>query len=359
MASAKADETTSTAEEVVALETRITGIEKNLEKQILALLAPGDSQSQLLEFSQYVGNQLSLADEAISATAFEKRLKDQALKLQENGRISPEARQRIATQMELISSKANQAAKKAHVARYNLKQLDKACESWITDVNEINKLDETAAQLHLAERMRLDVTRIIGKLPIVATPTPDTSHRRLNTLDAIDQTKPPQNERVDPLTVGLPPPVLQPTEPQPSPFTQNERVDPLTVGLPPPVLQPTEPQPSSFRDSTIRKAEIVDEEPATPDDDGPANFGTGLNPSIRLNIIVAEYDGWPQIQRVDPGLGQSMGLKPGDLILGVNGIKTQLNQLDAALAEARVRTHLQIDLLRKGGSRLRLTTTLR
>jgi hypothetical protein len=338
--SAHADETSSASEEVAALEARITAIEQSLEKQTIALLTPGNSQSKLLEFTQYIGKQLLQADEAISATAIEKRLKDQAEKLKQNGRISAEARKPITAQLALISAKAQEAGKKALVTRYNLKQLDKACAGWIIDVNEISKLDETAAQEHLAERMNSDVTRILGKLPVVPKAPPPQPQTTAQTSATWKN--------------------AQKTTSVPAIIKQQEKPSSAAELLPAPDLLLPEPQTSSSADTATPKAVELDESGSGTDQILPGHGETeGENPPIRLGVIVAEYEGWPQVQEVNPGLGSQMGIRPDDLIIEVNGTKTNpLRLLDHALSQARDKRQLDIIVLRRGGGRYRLSAVI-
>jgi hypothetical protein len=242
-----------------------------------------------------------------------------------------------------------------------------------TGSEEINDRDRQIAATTLARQVSLDyiVNRRIGldrwksglmdiakkwveeirnQRPLDSTPAQDSSGSGVND--------------VSPRTIGEnlqkagrigPPPVVEQPAPGESP--------PLPALAPAPafsVLAEVEEifQPTPAQDSSDQGINDV------------SSRATG--PQIKLDIQVSpyqhlsfdrrslgKYHGRPRIMELAPGLGRQMGLRPGDLILRINGIEIDsVSQMGPALDQARNQALLMIDVMRLGGTLLQVTARL-
>jgi hypothetical protein len=149
-----ADQITNAEEELNNLESQTNGF----LQQILKETKP---HQKLADFSAELATRTTAMSAATSYAPLSTKIQQRREEVKGNGRLSPEIRAKIEIQIAEMEKRTEALRRRASELQKKLTTLEKACDQWIVDYNELRKSDEKEAQ----EYLRKEISDTLSAIP--------------------------------------------------------------------------------------------------------------------------------------------------------------------------------------------------
>ena len=160
-AQAHAEESLSIADTIAVAEKQLDALERELHRYLAEISSESQPHEKLAQFSSKVGLRIPDLDTLTAITAITREINRCREELNQNLRLGPEIRVKAEGQLKEQEKKVIQLTQRNAVVKVRLQNLDKACDQWIVEYNELKKSDQKVAQDHLKQ----SIAKFVASIP--------------------------------------------------------------------------------------------------------------------------------------------------------------------------------------------------
>jgi hypothetical protein len=309
------------AEEIRLVEQKATKFQTSLAELPTQIPAGGDGRALLFEVSTRMTKAVRDFDTGNDLARLSKQIKNQEqvlLNANSTGSLSSDQISQIRTDLITNKERLDGVTKEANALKTKLSTLEQRFDQLGKDYDLLRLIDGAEAEKYLSATVAqaLPPKPVPAKVPVVVNETPKTK-----IVEPSPDTVPPE-------------PMPRPVAPRPN-VVQETPVE--IPALPKPTPPQTEPEPEPEPENTLT------EPPRAP-------VQLRLNVNVQPDLFISS---------VGPGLGEALGLIPGDQLVEMNNLRLGgLADLSDALLVPAKKRRLNAMVLRNGGL-VPLSTPLR